>query len=193
MSFLIDPTILESWYAEENIQELQEWVRCCRDGMILEDATENHILRLLDFLQLGVWKPKDAWLDFKDPTTFRITSDFINRTLSRAEIKDPELIKLIHDFSEGRIKPRKSGRPKKASTAINTTIAYRCLSLMQSAGIPPYVSEGWEPPALGTGCQIVAQALGVSERSVTNWWQSFRKQQLRVFPETTPIKTPAKK
>jgi len=193
LSFDIDPNTLGLWYAEGDTQALQDWVRSCRDGIILEDARESHILRLLDFLRIGLWKPEDAWLDFEDPTTFRITNEFIAVTLSRTEIKEPELVKLISDFSEGQIKPRKSGRPKLASTAINTALAYRCLSLMQSAGIPPYVSEGWDRPEAGTGCQIVAQALDVSERSVTNWWQCYRKQQLQVFPDKTRKKTPAKK
>ena len=68
----IDSQALKSLYEQGGDEALIQWVREQRDGLLMEDATEQQVHRRLDLLDKGVWQLDEGWLDLSRPQIYDI-------------------------------------------------------------------------------------------------------------------------
>ena len=113
--------------------------------------------------------------DWTEPNTHEAVRRYLIENLSAAEadVIPPKLQFLAARMLAGDLKPvKRKGRRKKASKTSNIITAIRVITVLQEeAGIPPHLSEDWRGDG-PTGCEIVAEAIGVSVSQVRRWWDA---------------------
>ena len=114
-------------------------------------------------------------INFQDPTTFEVVKVEVASMLRAGTTLSPELRELAARFVLGDVKPKKARGPKiSTSTKENTLAARFFLKQLSAIGIPPLLSRDWGGSARDTGSAIVAEALGVGEKSVKKWIEAHR-------------------
>lgn len=170
---------LRSIYKTEGRDGLVRWVAAQRAQMWMQNANHEVIKRHIGLFNRGEWPKELDPPDWRDHQTFEALRSWLSERLLMAEAADlsPELQHLAGKILSGAlVAPRK---PKKAtaSTPENISVALGCIIALEGIGIPAHVSKQWRTKGTQTGCEIVAEGLGLrsGEESVIKWWKAYRR------------------
>lgn len=174
----IDSQALKSLYEQGGDEALIQWVRGQRDGLLMEDATEQQVHRRLDLLDKGVWQLDEGWLDLARPQIYDIAKSYVFNAQRTRENLSKGLRELLTFMLDDDNAPRRSGHPVSASSPKNITVAIHCIDNLVKIGLVAYCNRRDKHDGTPMAVEIVAHALGVSKSSVRNWWSAkerFRK------------------
>lgn len=175
MSEALSISALEALYKEHGAKGLVDHIRGWKDGLILHDNTSSHVRSVIRLLNDVGWDLDEPLIDFEDPRTFEVVKVEVARMLRAGATLSPELRELAAQFVMGEVKPKNPRGPKiSTSTKENTLTARFFLKQLSAIGIPPLLSRDWGGSTRDTGSAIVAEALGIKEKSVKKWIEAHR-------------------